>query len=199
MTTSDSDDWATLIEGLRAGSETATAAFYNRYRPLLEGLAAKNLESGIRRRVQSDEVAHSACRTFMRRVYDGAFDLEGKDALWNLLCAVTLAKLRKKVRFHRAQKRGLDREEGKADGGRDLIEERLAGDAPGPADAAEFADTFQHLMSKLDEEERRLVCLKLEQRTDEEVAEILGRSERTVRRLRKRIQERFSSILVTER
>ena len=190
------DAFSGLVAGLRDGDEEAAAAFYGRYGPLLERLADKNLESGIRRRVGGDEVAHSACRTFLRRIRIGEFSLDGRDDLWNLLCAITVAKVRKKVRFHRAQKRGVGREiRGTTDDDAPSPDAVLPTEALGPADAAEIADAVQHLLDGLNDEERQLVCLKLEQRTDEGVADAIGCSERTVRRLRQRIQERWRSLI----
>ena len=46
-------------------------------------------------------------------------------------------------------------------------------------------------MASLDEEERRFVDLKLQQCTNLEVAARLGCSERTVRRILKRVQSRL--------
>lgn len=195
MTAQPTENWDSLLGGLREGDEDACAAFYTRYGPLLERLADRNLESGLRRRVDGDEVAHSACRTFLRRVREGAFDLGGSDDLWNLLSAIAVAKLRKKVRFHLAQKRGVDQEVRGAADATTGPEDRTATPEPGPADAVEVMDAIQGLLDELDGEERMLVCLKLEQRTDDEVATALGCTERTVRRIRKRVQDRLGAML----
>lgn len=196
MTGAEADEWTSLIDGLRRGDPEVAARFYSRYAPLLERLADRNLEPGIRRRVGGDEVAHSACRTFLRRIHGGEFALDGDDQLWSLLCAITLAKLKKKARFHLAAKRGVRDERNLAPttAGESAAMEPVS-DGVGPAAAAEFADVFEHLLSGLDEEGRQLVCMKLEQRTDEEVADALECSERTVRRLRKRVQERLAAVL----
>ena len=67
----------------------------------------------------------------------------------------------------------------------------LAAAGPSPAEAAEFADQFQQLMVALDDEEWQHVDLKLQQYTNKEVAERLGCSERTVRRLLKQVRSRL--------
>lgn len=188
--------WEGLIAGLYAGDERAATEFYMHFGPLLEGLAARHLASGMRRRVGPEDVAHSACRTFLRRIQGGQFELQARDSLWNLLCAITLAKARKKARFHLADKRGLGREVHAApdeDGAGDYLEPASAG--PTPAEAAAFADQFSHLLSGLDEEERQIVLLRLEDRTQVEIATAMGMSERTVRRLMKRVEERLASML----
>ena len=141
---------------------------------------------------QPDEVAHSACRTFLRRIHVGEFELGGRDKLWNLLCAITLAKTRKKARFHLADKRRVGAEQPQAtttDGGAGSVS-GVAAAAPTPAEAAEFADQFEHVLGGMDDEERKIVLLKLEQRTNEEIAVACQCAERTVRRLLKRVEVR---------
>lgn len=191
--------WEGLISGLRAGDERAATEFYTHFGPLLEGLAAQHLASGMRRRVGPEDVAHSACRTFLRRIQGGQFTLQARDNLWNLLCAITLAKARKKARFHLADKRGLGREahtDADETGTTDRFEPASRG--PTPEEAAAFADQFRHLLSSLDDEERQIVLLRLEDRTQPEIAAAMGTSERTVRRLMKRVEERLAGVLGQE-
>ena len=107
------------------------------------------------RRVGPEDVAHSACRTFLRRIHGGEFELSGRDKLWNLLCAITLAKARKKARFHLADKRDVDHETrptaSQVERGDDPAA-GIAAPAPTPEDAAAFADQFEHVMSAMDDE-----------------------------------------------
>ncbi len=137
----------------------------------------------------AEDVVQSACRTFLRRAKIGEFELADAEGLWGLLCAITLTKVREQTRFHLRQKRGLDREVHPADdsqAGPRLFQE--VDHEPTPAEAAEFADQFAQLISGLDEEERQLVDYKLQQFTNEEIAARMQCSERTVRRILKRVQ-----------
>ena len=81
--TDDESHWDILINGLRAGDEEIVRQFYETYGGILERLAARNLESGLRRRFGPDEVAHSALRTFLRRCQGGQFELDTTDSLWS--------------------------------------------------------------------------------------------------------------------
>src|SRR5262249_34389478 len=137
-----------------------------------------------------EDVAQSACRTFLRRARGGEFQLADSEGLWRLLCAITLSKIREQTRFHLRQKRGIDREvqPAPAAGDSSSIDFQPAAPGPTPAEAAEFADQFQRVLAGLDDEERQLVDLKLQECTNDEIAERLGCSERTVRRLLKRVQ-----------
>ena len=66
---------------------------------------------------------------------------------------------------------------------------------PSPAEQAEFCEQLERLLESLDEEERRLLELRLAEHTHEEAAEKMGCSERTVRRIQKRLQHRLSQML----
>jgi RNA polymerase sigma factor (sigma-70 family) len=191
----DGNQYDDLIRGLRAGEAEAVHRFCALYGPLLEKLADKNLPPGLRRRVDRDDIAQSACRTFLRRIRLGQFQLPDSDALWRLLCAIALTKVREQTRFHLAQRRGLGQEQPLAAGAdtgaasADLVDRE-----PTPVEAAEFADQFQRLMATLDDEEQQVVDLKLQDCTNDEVAERLGCSERTARRLLKRVQSKLSRL-----
>lgn len=187
----DSEDtWPRLIQGLRDGDSLIVREFCNQYGDALHRLADRHLAAGLRRRVGPEDVVQSACRTFLRRAQVGEFHLTDSEALWAILCAITLTKVREQARFHQRQKRGLDREVGGDGIGWDLV-----GSEPTPAQAAELADQLQLVLGGLDEEERQLVDLKLQECTNEETAERMGCSERTVRRLLKRVQGRLARSL----
>jgi RNA polymerase sigma-70 factor (ECF subfamily) len=189
----EEDRWQRLIQGLRTGDRQIVQEFCAQYGELLERLAQSHLSEGLRRRIGAEDVVQSAYRTFLRRAQAGEFQLADSEGLWRLLCAITLAKVREQARFHGRQKRGLDREVSLgAFSDREAPEHLDPVDRqPSPAEAVEFADQFQQLMASLDEEERQFVDLKLQQCTNLEVAARMGCSERTVRRILKRVQSRL--------
>jgi RNA polymerase sigma factor (sigma-70 family) len=191
------DRWQALIDGLRTGDQRIAQEFWDQYGGMLHGLAERNLAEGMRRRVGPEDVVQSVCRTFLRRAKIGEFQLPDSESLWRLLCAITLTKVREQTRFHLRQKRGLDQEihvsalsdADSSAGGFDKV-------APGPtpAEAAAFDDQFQQLLASLDEEERQIIDLKLQDCTQEEIAQRLHCSDRTVRRILKRVQRRLSKV-----
>ena len=196
---SSDDRWERLIQCLRNGQSEVVSDFCRQYGPMLQRLADKNLARGVRRRVEPEDVVQSACRTFLRRVQGGEFQLGDSEALWRLLCAITLTKVRQQTRYHLRQKRGLDREiptefttESGANVGFAPVDPQLS-----PADAVEFADQFKKIIESLDEEERQVIDLKLQQLTNDEVSERMGCSERTVRRLLKRLESRLAQAFDT--
>ena len=191
------DDWDRVLEGLRAGDPVVLQDFWNRYGGMLHEVAEKHLAGGLRRRVGPEDVVQSACRTFFRRAQGGQFQLPDAESLWRLLCTITITKIREQARFHLRKRRGVDQEQPLAPTSGDESSASIGFAAPGPtpAQAAEFADQLQQLLSSLDDEEKQIVELKLQDCTNDEVAERLGSSERTVRRVMKRIQERLTRIL----
>jgi RNA polymerase sigma-70 factor (ECF subfamily) len=187
-----------LIRGLRDGNPDALNLFFKQYGPMLQHLADKHLVPGIRRRVGPDTIAQSACLSFLRHAQAGAYTFEDSESLWRLLCAITLTKVNEHVRFHRRAKRSIEREQplkppGLDDGSHkslDPADPRIS-----PIEAVAFEEQFEQIMSQFEPEERQLVDLKLQQLTNEETAELMGCSERTVRRLLQRVKSRLQSNL----
>lgn len=182
------DDLNDTIAGLRSADPRRLEQFWARFGPLLQNLADKNLSPGIKRRLGPEDVAQSACRSFLRRAREGEYHFDDADSLWRLLCAITLTKVREKTRFHMRQKRGVQFE-----AGHDGTGDATAGSAD-PAQVAEFNDFLAAVLASLDEEERIMLELRLQNCTQEEIAERLGCSERTVRRILKRVQGNFEKL-----
>jgi len=190
------DRWQDLIDGLRTGDPRRVQQFCDQYGSGLQRLAEKHMPGALKRRVGAEDVVQSVCRTFFRRAGGGEFKLPDSESLWRLLCAITLTKVREQARFHLRQKRGIDQEAGAAvPSGQDSLPGFVpVARGPTPAEAAEFADQFQQVLAGLDDEERQVIDLKLQECTNEEIAERLGCSERTVRRTVKRVQASLARV-----
>ena len=182
-------DWEAMITGVRAGDPAALAVFYRFYGPSLERLAARAIEPGMRRRFGPESIAQSVCRTFLMRAGRGSYEVADGDSLWHLLCAIALTKVRERSRFHLRQRRGVQREVHGEIAGDALRDSEAA--APGPGDDAALREQFQSALDGLDDEERRVLELRLDARSQQEIAAEIGSSERTVRRILGRIEDRF--------
>ena len=192
----DDAQWDALINGLRDGEQQACTDFWNQYGNQLQAVAQKQLSARLQRRVGSDDVVQSACRTFFRRISDGQFDLPDADALWRLMCAITLTTARRAARDHSRQKRGMDAEQyldatSSVDGGRKF---ELAGGGTTPFDAVEFSDQMDQLLANLSPQECQVLDLKLQNHTNDEIADMINCSERTVRRLTDKIRSRWTTL-----
>lgn len=188
-----------LIDGLRSGDQSILHEVYARYGSLLRGIADSRLAPGLKRRFDADDVVQSTFRTFFRRAHAGQFQFEDNQRLWNLLLAIALTKLREKARFHGRKGRSVERERNSLPsrpGDSTPPEESFLTPAPPPDAATELAEAYESFLTALDEQERQLVDLKLQDRTNDEAAEALGISERSVRRILQRLESRMVRALV---
>jgi RNA polymerase sigma factor (sigma-70 family) len=194
----DEDHWRRLTDGLRAGDPRAEHEFWQRYGPALQRLAEKRLSPKLQARVGPEDVVQSARRTFLRRARGGEFQLPDSGALWQLLCAITLTKLAEQARFHSRRKRSITQETPLEHASADSSD---AGDFDpvdphgDPVDAVALADQLEQVLAMLDERERQIVDLKLQDLTNDDVAQRLNLSERTVRRTLKTLQARLTHAL----
>ncbi len=167
-------------------------ALWEDYAARLCRLAQSRMPADLRQRVGPEDVVQSACRTFFRRAQDGKFQLNDADSLWNLLCAITLNKVRMQLRFHLRGRRSLNRETSL-----DARAEPASGGHSPPSDELTvFADQLRHLLSALTPVQQQVVQMKLDGKDSEEIAKALGCVERTVRRTMQEIRTRLKKQLV---
>lgn len=195
----DEDDrvWQRMLAGLLGQDDDGYREFWERVGPHLQRIAESRLPSGIRRRVGAEDIVQSACRTFFRRASQGQLELTDAEKLWRLLCAITLNKLREKVRFHLRQRRSVAREQPPPATDDDTRRHGFDGAATiaSPDESAGFAELFQHVIASLDGKEQKYVQLRLEEYSTKEIARSLGCTERTVQRIAKRVQSRLRGLL----
>ena len=187
------EEWDALIDGLRTGDEPVVTSFFRDYQSGLQALADRHISAGLRRRLDAEDVIQSVFRTFLGRIEDGQFILGSGSDLWRLLCAITLAKVRQKGRFHQRQKRAMAQEvlvDG-APQGWDGFEGNLAD----PGELVEFANFFEQIVSGLDDEERTVLLMRMEGHSNAEMASEMRVSGRTVRRIQNRLRARFEQQL----
>jgi DNA-directed RNA polymerase specialized sigma24 family protein len=172
-----------LAEQLRAGSTTAAGAVYNRFVGRLVSLAQSRLDPRLAAKVDPEDVAHSALRSFFVRAGDGQLVLDDPDRLWGLLALITLRKCRKQARIHRDVRREVAAD---ADDAGDLILDR----EPTPEEAACLSETVGRVMDRLGSPlKRRILELSLQGYSVAEIADTLSHYERGVKRVRAEIRE----------
>jgi RNA polymerase sigma factor (sigma-70 family) len=189
----EDQQWRSWVDHLVKGDDRVVREFWDEYGHRLQGFAAKLLNRRFYRREEPDDVVQSVCRTFVRRARAGQFELASRDSLWRLLCAITAAKTRQKVRFHDRQTRAAGREHKlptDPNGGA-----QVAGPEPTPAEEVAFADYISHLLANLDEDQRRVVEFRLQGYQYKEIAEKTGIAYRTVKRSVQRIREKWQGCL----
>jgi len=179
----------TWIGALKAEKEGAAQALYERYIRRLMGLARKKL-GGVPRRVSDEEdIAQVVMNSFFEGVRESRFPrLRDRDDLWQVLVMLTERKVVDQVRRQFSRKRRgevgesallFHQDVGSCMGGLNDVMAR----EPSPEFAAEVAEEMERRLGQLQNEElRRIAVLKLEGRTNSEIAKELGCVTRTVER-----------------
>lgn len=182
------------FEALAANDPDAVAEFWQNYAGPLRRVAQKQISKSLARRIDADDVLQSACRTFFRRIGQGEFECQSDDDLWRLLLTITLNKVRMQARYHARQCRGMEREQAVE---LETTAANHAGNEPALRQV-EFADYLESIFRHFDEEPREVLERMLDGQTQTQIASAMEISERTVRRIRVRIQERLQVLLAED-
>lgn len=186
MKTDDRGSVSHWLDGLREGDSMAAQELWDRYFARLASVAQARLQS-LSREASGEDIALSAIKSVMIGVRENRYpDLNDRSGLWPLLVTITARKSISEQRRQLAQKRTR------------AIECRLEdvqdyiGVEPSPEFAIEVADELERLVRVLDDSNlRHIVEQKLAGYTNEEIAEELDCSTRTVIRKLKRIRQEW--------
>lgn len=174
---------ADLLAQWRAGAQGAAAELVCRYAPGLLALVRRRLSARLAARVDAEDVVQSALKSFFVAVRDDGLAAGHGGELWRLLVAVTLNKLHKVVRRHVSGKRSVHAEVGPADEAG--LGEALAGarDQLSPLETLAIVDELETALARLPEDRRPILEMRLAGYELEAIAEAVGCSQRTVRRV----------------
>ncbi len=181
----DSAAFRNMISRLQQGDVEAAQELYDAFVNRLIRLARERLPRSLQQKLDPEDVVQSAMRSFFGRLRAGEFQLRDRHSLWSLLALITLRKCGHKVKYYLAGCRDLRRElqQWEVPSGKTVVElaawEALARD-PNPAELAEIVDTVEYLMRRLNRNQRRIVMLRLQGYTTAEIAQELGKSQRSV-------------------
>lgn len=170
------------LDLIRQGDSQAAQTLWQRYFPRLVRVARDVLLQSRCHPRDEEDVALSAMDRFCRAAQDGRYpDLADRDGLWRLLLCITTNRALDTARRERRRGRGSVRIEADLEGGLGA----LAADGPSPEFAALMTDQCDRLLTQLDEDLAAMAIAKLEGYTNQEIADRLQCSVRTVeRRLR---------------
>jgi DNA-directed RNA polymerase specialized sigma24 family protein len=169
----------------QAGDAKAAQPLWQRYFGRLVGLARIKLHGSPRGMADEEDVALSAFNSFYQGVEQGRFPRLGdRDNLWSLLVVITARKAALLKRDAGRQKRGGARaHEHAAPQKVDIDLEEVIGREPSPQFAAQVAEECQRLLGGLgDETLRSIAVARMEGHTNEEIAQGLNCTPRTVER-----------------
>jgi DNA-directed RNA polymerase specialized sigma24 family protein/tRNA A-37 threonylcarbamoyl transferase component Bud32 len=158
--------------------EAAAEELFRRYADRLTALARSRLSQALKSRVDAEDVVQSAYRSFFLLARDGEVLLHQSGDLWRLLVRITLRKVYRNARRHRADCRTVLRERGAPD----EIETLALSREPTPAEAAALVDELRGLLTPLGKLQRRMIEMCLQGHDIDTIAANVDRSTRTVRR-----------------
>lgn len=166
---------AEILERYRQGDPAAADELFAWYVERLTRLARARLSPMLAVRTDPEDIVMSAYRSFFVGARAGRFTLSRSGDLWRLLATITLRKLYRQARRHRTAGRSAAMEA--------LLAEKDAfSREPSPEEVVGLSDELESLLSRLDPLARRVVELRLQEESLAAIAELTGRSERTIRR-----------------
>jgi RNA polymerase sigma factor (sigma-70 family) len=166
---------AEILDRYRRGDSTAADELFARYVERLTRLARARLSPMLAARTDPEDIVMSAYRSFFVGARAGRFTLSRSGDLWRLLATITLRKLYRQARRQRTVGRSSVRET-------PLEEKDVFGRETSPEEVVGLSDELEALLSRLDPLARRVVELRLQEESLATIAELTGRSERTIRR-----------------
>jgi len=191
----DDIDFADLIESARGGDEAAVAAVLGRFEPEIRTMVRVRLPRALRNQFDSMDIVQA--------VWTSVFTGKGSDIgkftdagqFRGFLAGVARNKVYEEHRRRtRTKKYDLGREERLyvRKGERDIPREVTAAD-PSPSEELQAGDRFGQLIRGRTPEEVRVIDLRRQGLTFGEIADRVGTSERSVRRVIDAIWERMEA------
>lgn len=180
-----------ISKGLAADQSDVQRAVFNEYQSQIIHLVRTELSSRFAGRIDPEDVASSAFRSFFVRARNGQYQLDEPNQVWKLLAKITLNKMRNQARHHNAAKRSVDRETSG-------IPTRLHSDELRPDEVAVIHDELERVLAELKPFHREIAERILLGQSNSEIATAAQRSLRTIRRveatLEKTVIARFKDL-----
>ncbi len=192
-----------LIQDLRDRDPEAASRLWDRYAHRLVDLAKKRLGAMPRRDIDEEDVVASVFESLCFGAGAGRFpDLNNRDELWRLLATITHEKAVDQIRRNRSLKRGGGEVRGESifsdgsDAGQSSPAEaglaQAISEELSPELIVAMQDQLQYLLGLLTDEMLRNVAVwRMEGFTNEEIANRLGVTGRTVERKVNLIREEW--------
>lgn len=183
------------IEQLASADRDAASRLWAHFCHRLMVFARSKMSPSTRRIYDEEDAAVSAFRSLCRGIEAQRFpDVGDRGNLWALLVVITSRKIANQFRYEHQQRRNANQTLGEAmlqpsDGSAVNLLQSVPSHEPTPAFAAEVADMSEYLMAQLGEPDlKQIVRLKLEGHTNEDIAELMKVTRRTVQRKLERIR-----------
>ena len=162
-----------------------------RYIHRLRALAQARCSPDLARRVDTDDIVQSIFGSFFRGASKGYYEVPEGEELWKLFLVIALNKIRAKGNYHRAARRDM-----RLTVGSDNFDHLpVAEGNPEDGDLAFLRLAVAEALEKLPPQHKQIVTLRIEGHEVGEIAELVGRSHRTVERILQQARERLTELL----
>lgn len=181
-----------LMDRLRAGDAGAAQQVFQTFARRLIVLARRHLDARLRQKVDPEDVALSALKSFFLRHAQGQYDLSSWESLWSLLALITMRKCGRQFEYFLAACRDVRREQAAAPAEASAESWQAIASDPTPTQAALLAETVEQLLHSLkNDRERQILELSLQGQSVEEISAQVDRSTHTVRLVLKHVRKRL--------
>lgn len=172
-----------LVQRWLSGDESAATELYERYCQHLRRIISRHVAAKFQRHIDPDDIMQTAFRSYFRRTQRGEFRFDSDAGVWTLLVKIALTKVRLRVRRFSAGKRDVSYEihDDHAAGTDHYLIDRISRQ-PGYMESIVFQRLLEDVLEMLPDELRQVLRMRVEGYTQEEIAEEMGISDRTVRR-----------------
>jgi RNA polymerase sigma-70 factor (ECF subfamily) len=187
------DSFSALATRLRADDPDAAAQVVARFARGLTVLARRTLAGRLAGKEEAEDAVQSALRSFFLRLRDGQFELADWNGLWGLLARITARKCENRLAHYRAARRDVAREMTTPG----AIESALDRD-PTPDELAVLAETLGGVLVGLPPLHQHILSLHLAGDDPPAIADRVGRSQRTVRRVLELVRLQLTRILTAD-
>ena len=174
---------------MKQGDPESVRELWDRYLRRVTGLAKRRLAGDVKRVVDEDDVAQSVFRSLCLGAADGEFpELQDRNDLWPLLAKITNRKAINQLRRANRKKRGGGEVRGESvlqqnREGPSVGFDEIASDAESPEMNAQLTEECDRLLAALPDDTYRFVIWKrLEGHSNDEIADLLGVTTRSVER-----------------
>jgi RNA polymerase sigma-70 factor (ECF subfamily) len=183
-----------LIDRSRAGDQNAATTLYVRYSKRLTSLVRRRCPAPLARTAGVEDIVQSVFGVLFQRISKGLYDVPDGDELWKLILVIALNKIRAKATYYQALKRDRNRAAAGA-ATRQRIPLQEITDGPG-LEHVELV--LEEILERLPAPNRLMAQLRIDGYKVAEVAELTGRSRRSVERILQETRLKLAELLQQE-
>jgi RNA polymerase sigma factor (sigma-70 family) len=180
-----------LLQRIRVGSQDAARELWQRYEPHVRRVLRRKLNKKLRTKLDSVDLAQDVWISFFVDPRH-QFEFDQPEDLIAFLATLAQNKLVDTLRRHATQKYAVSREQPLADEtGSEVV--KLIDPGPSPSQVIMAEEAWEKLLEGQSPQSQRILNRLRQGRTQQEVAQEIGVSERTVRRLVRKIAPESST------